>query len=141
MLNENEKKPTPKKEEGGHKNAIKEVKDVKEMFFNEYGFTAIIETILEGKKPIVGHFPILDILFFYDCFIDELPESFPEFVKSINNYFPKLYDTKFIARKLDHDIEIGNDLERLYFDVFQNNLKPFHNIVLDEGLFSFNFLP
>jgi hypothetical protein len=109
-------------------------KDPKEMHFNEYGFSSIMEIIIDAKKPIIGHFPILDILFIYEGFIDELPETYVDFVKEINICFPKIYDTKFMSRKIHSDLEIHNNLEDLYFDIFDGNLKTFHNAVLDEGL-------
>ncbi|MCA9459678.1 MAG: hypothetical protein KC550_03975, partial [Nanoarchaeota archaeon] len=103
-----------------------------EIFFEEYGFTAIFELINELKKPLVGHFPILDLLFIYDAFIDDLPNNYVGFVKEINKIFPVLYDTKLIAKYFENHIDIKNSLEGLYFEVFEEEkkLKPFHNVIL-----------
>lgn len=108
-----------------------------EIFFEEYGFTAIFELINELKKPLVGHFPILDLLFIYDAFIDDLPNNYVGFVKEINKIFPVLYDTKLIAKYFENHIDIKNSLEGLYFEVFEEEkkLKPFHNVILDESSF------
>ena len=39
----------------------------------------VIEAIIKGKKPIVGHFPNLDIGLIYHTFLDELPFTYEEF--------------------------------------------------------------
>lgn len=49
----------------------------------EMGFSSIIEFIIQSKKPIVGHYLILDILFVYESFIDDLPDDFPTFKKKV----------------------------------------------------------
>ena len=36
----------------------------------EYGFEIVIKNILENMKPLVGHFPNLDIGLIYAHFID-----------------------------------------------------------------------
>lgn len=118
------------------KNHIKEVdikKTPKEIFFQEYGFSTIIEAIIISKKPMIGHFPILDLLFIYDSFIAELPENYISFVNEINRCFPCLLDTKLIAKSFDNIINIHSSLEELYYDVFEQEkaLKPFHNVALD----------
>lgn len=111
-------------------------KTPKEIFFQEYGFTTIIETIIASKKPMVGHFPILDLLFIYDSFIAELPNNYVDFVKEINNFFPCVLDTKLIAKSFENEIFLRSSLEELYYDVFEQEkvLKPFHNVALDSSL-------
>lgn len=49
----------------------------------EMGFSLIIEFIIQSKKPIVGHYLILDILFIYESFIDDLPDDFSLFKKKV----------------------------------------------------------
>ena len=117
-------------------------KDLKLLFQQEYGFTSIIEAIIDSKKPIIGHYPMLDLLFLYDAFIDELPDNYVDFVKAINQIFPVFFDTKVLAKACHNDIEINNGLEELFYDVIENEkrLKPFHNVILDEGRFDFNIL-
>ncbi len=52
----------------------------------EMGFSSIIEYIIESKKPIVGHYLILDILFVYQSFIDDLPEDYIKFKNRVKIY-------------------------------------------------------
>lgn len=42
------------------------------------GFTTIVEKMIETmkKKPFIGHNPMYDILYFYNQFIDELPDTY-----------------------------------------------------------------
>jgi hypothetical protein len=43
----------------------------------------VIEEIIKSKKPLVGHNMFLDMLFVYQQFIDDLPESLPEFIVKV----------------------------------------------------------
>jgi hypothetical protein len=43
---------------------------------------------------------ILDLLYFYENFIDTLPETYKEFVFKINEVFPYIIDTKVLAKNL-----------------------------------------
>lgn len=147
--NDGNKIEEEKNEENLKANNIKEKemdeteKTPENLFFEEFGFTSLIEQIIEVKKPIIGHFPILDLFFIYDSFIDELPNDYVTFASEISKLFPVIYDTKFLAKSFENHIMIRNSLEELYFDVFEHEkaLKPFHNVIMDEGyLFSINFL-
>jgi poly(A)-specific ribonuclease len=52
---------------------------MKDLYSYEFGFSKIIETIIESKKPIVGHNMMFDVGFIYNQFIGNLPESYDEF--------------------------------------------------------------
>lgn len=41
----------------------------------EMGFSKIIEEIIHAKKPLIGHNMFLDIMFVYQQFIDDLPQT------------------------------------------------------------------
>ncbi len=123
------------KENGNNQKEIEIKKDPKEYFMQDYGFTAIIEAVIESKKPIIGHYLMLDLLFIYDSFIDELPDTYAGFVKEISHYFPIIFDTKLLSKICQRDIVIKNSLEELFYEVFEHEdkLKPFHNVILAEG--------
>lgn len=64
------------------------------------GFTLIVQAIIAAKRPIIGHYFGLDLFYFYDHFIERLPDTFLEFVVKITDAFPYMIDTKVIAKKL-----------------------------------------
>ena len=63
----------------------------------ELGFSRIIEIIINSRKPLIGHNMMLDIMFFYEHFIADLPDSLEEFIHNFSYYFPNIYDTKAMA--------------------------------------------
>lgn len=68
-----------------------------ELYTNHVGFSLIIKTLIEQKKPIVGHSLLLDILYIFNTFIEPLPNTYKEFKQIINLFFNNIYDTKFIS--------------------------------------------
>jgi poly(A)-specific ribonuclease len=53
--------------------------EVDSLFRQEMGFSAVIESLIAAKKPIVGHNMIYDIIYLYNQFIDDLPDTYNEF--------------------------------------------------------------
>ena len=79
----------------------------------------IVDKIIQCSKPIVGHFPNLDIGLIYQAFIDELPETYEEFTFKLNKLFPYFFDTKVISRRLQNKMRsIKVDLKSLYRSIF-----------------------
>lgn len=74
--------------------------EVDSLFEYELGFSRVIELIINAKKPLVGHNLFLDIMFLYQQFIADLPDSLEEFVHNFSFYFPSVYDTKAMAEVL-----------------------------------------
>lgn len=74
--------------------------EVDSLFEYELGFSRIIELIIKAKKPIIGHNMFLDIMFLYQQFIADLPDTLEEFVHNFGFYFPVMYDTKAMAETL-----------------------------------------
>lgn len=64
------------------------------------GFSLIVEAIIKVKRPIIGHYMGLDIFYFYDHFVDNLPNTFLEFVAKMKEVFPNTVDTKVLAKKI-----------------------------------------
>ena len=71
--------------------------DLAKLIREEYGFTVIMDILVEAKKPLIGHNMIFDIMFLYHQFIDEFPESYDEFTRSWASNFPLTYDTKLLS--------------------------------------------
>ena len=87
----------------------------------------ILEKIIKCAKPIVGHFPNLDIGLIYQSFIDDLPDTYEEFSCKINKLFPLFFDTKVISRKLQTKLKsIKVDLKSLYKAIFNPKLLEPH---------------
>ncbi|KXH34523.1 hypothetical protein CSIM01_00434 [Colletotrichum simmondsii] len=73
-----------------------------------------LETLGRISLPtIVGHNQFMDLLFLYNTFIDDLPDSFLEFLVNIHELFPRIVDTKLLAIK-DETIEGEDPLMDLY---------------------------
>ena len=66
----------------------------------ELGFSRVIELIIKAKKPMVGHNMFLDVMFLYQHFIADLPETLDEFIHNYSYYFPQTYDTKAMAETM-----------------------------------------
>ena len=71
--------------------------EIIDLFQEEYGFTIIIDRLIESGVPIVGHNMIFDIMFLYNQFIDDLPDTYDEFTKNWASCFPFTYDTKLLS--------------------------------------------
>ncbi|KAL4499701.1 hypothetical protein ABPG72_017241 [Tetrahymena utriculariae] len=97
------------------------------------GFSLIVEAIINSKRPIIGHYMGYDLFYFFDHFVDVLPNTFVEFVEKVNKYFPYIIDTKVLARKLQNKVKkLPLHLEGLYKAVAKDEkcLKRHHNTVL-----------
>lgn len=74
-----------------------EEKEIEDNFVEQYGFTTIIDLLIEAKKPIVGHNMIYDVMLLYGQFIDDFPEKYEVFRQSWASCFPTVYDTKLLS--------------------------------------------
>ncbi|CAI2363076.1 unnamed protein product [Moneuplotes crassus] len=71
--------------------------DMEQLFEKEYGFTQIVDILIEAKLPIIGHNMIYDIMYLYRQCIGDLPETYNEFCKTWRECFPMTYDTKLLS--------------------------------------------
>lgn len=70
------------------------------LFTYELGFSQVIESIIQAKKPMIGHNMFLDMLFIYSQFIGKLPNTMSNFTQKWLDMFPTVYDTKCMANSL-----------------------------------------
>ena len=82
------------------KNEEKNTIDDDTLLENELGFGIYMKYLLEKKLPIVGHNISFDLMFIYEKLIDDLPEDYYTFKQKIHEYFPIIYDTKYVATQL-----------------------------------------
>ena len=68
-----------------------------ELYKEQYGFSSIVDLLIESKIPIIGHNMMYDICYFYRQFIGDLPKTWPEFREEWHKYFPLTYDTKVMS--------------------------------------------
>lgn len=79
------------------------------------GVTLIIEHIVKLRKPIIGHYATLDTGFLYHTFIDDLPDTFPEFCDRLTHFFPFIFDTKVVSMKVQKSLKsLRMDLTSLF---------------------------
>jgi len=57
------------------------IKNINNSFIKKVGFTLIFQEILPSKKVIVGHNCFCDLLFLFQHFDSDLPESLIDFKK------------------------------------------------------------
>ena len=55
-------------------------KETDDLFIKEMGFALVVEELIAAKKPVIGHNMIYDVIYLYNQFIDDLPETYPEFI-------------------------------------------------------------
>ncbi|XP_063983314.1 pre-piRNA 3'-exonuclease trimmer-like isoform X2 [Diachasmimorpha longicaudata] len=79
------------------------------------GFTRIFKLLCALKKPLVGHNLLLDLMFMYKQFHEDLPRSYENFKKEIHQLLPVVYDTKLLSyemRKIVDPREEGQDKKK-----------------------------
>lgn len=65
----------------------------------QIGFRRVVDCIIDNRIPVIGHNCWVDFLHFYQKFIDNsLPSSLQGFKEEIMSCFPKIIDTKYLAR-------------------------------------------
>jgi hypothetical protein len=76
----------------------------------------ILEVLKESGRPLVGHNFLLDLLFLYSHFVKPtLPETAMGFKTKVARLFPRIYDTKVLAKGLDvYDDQGDTNLEGLF---------------------------
>ena len=67
----------------------------------EMGFSLVIATLIESKKPLIGHNPMYDWLFVYNQFIAPLPATYVDFISQWSKMFPYTYDNKVLTMKVN----------------------------------------
>ena len=91
---------------------------IDELTNEELGFSRFVECLCEKNIPIVGHNIYYDMMFLYDKLIGDLPSDFYTFKKKIHEYFPIIYDTKYISTILTQQYKKCNiektSLEMVY---------------------------
>lgn len=75
------------------------------------------------RKPLIGHFPNLDLGLIYHNFLKNLPDSYEEFCYNINEFFPYVFDTKVLSRRIQKKLKgIKVDLSSLFKACFNPKL-------------------
>ena len=97
----------------------------------ELGFSLFIEYLCEKKIPIIGHNIYYDMMFLYDKLIGDLPLDFYSFKKKIHEYFPVIYDTKYISTTLTQQYKKCNIEKTDLYNVYKTILKDRFDIYVD----------
>ncbi|KAF8285818.1 putative poly(A)-specific ribonuclease PARN [Trypanosoma cruzi] len=66
---------------------------------NMLGFRLVFNALVESRKPCVGHNCLADLLFLLASLDGPLPDSLPKFKRRMNELFPTVFDTKYIASR------------------------------------------
>eukprot|EP01041_Mallomonas_annulata_P004451 gene4451-8865_t len=73
------------------------LEDNTKSYFNSLGFKRVWKDLVRCKKPVVGHNCLFDLMFLCRWLDKPLDTDFTNFKLHINNMFPYIYDTKYIA--------------------------------------------
>ena len=102
---------------------------VDELVENELGFSLYIDYLCKKKIPIIGHNIYYDMMFLYDKLIGDLPDNFYAFKQKIHEYFPKIYDTKYISTILTKKYKKCNiektNLDNVYKTIIKNKFDTY----------------
>ena len=103
---------------------------INELIQDELGFSLYIDYLCQKKIPIIGHNIYYDMMFLYDKLIGDLPDDFYSFKQKIHEYFPKIYDTKYISTVLTKQNKKCN-IEKTNLDnVYKNVIKNHYDIYI-----------
>ncbi|OIW33380.1 CAF1-domain-containing protein [Coniochaeta ligniaria NRRL 30616] len=74
-----------------------------------------LQSKLIREQPIlIGHNSLYDLCFMYRSFYAPLPDSIDEFGMAIHYLFPRMVDTKFLARRGNHSMLADDTLSELF---------------------------
>lgn len=80
------------------------------------------------EVPVIGHNPMYDILYFYNQFIDVLPETYLEFAQAWKWVFRQFYDSKVYAfsnKEVFKKSVLGDIFELSESDIRFKGIVPF----------------
>ena len=100
-----------------------------------FGFTKVFEKIWEYKVKVVGHNSLLDLLYIYQSFVGDLPDSYFDFKTQVNKGFPYFYDTKYLSNLPQFSTKFeGTSLQEIQDVILKDKefFKPV-NVVLAKG--------
>ena len=107
----------------------KDENKVKELVQDELGFSLYIEYLCKKQIPIIGHNIYYDMMFLYDKLIGDLPDDFYSYKQKIHEYFPYIYDTKYISTMLTKQYKKCNiektNLDNVYKIILKNKFDSY----------------
>lgn len=87
------------------------------IFFDEQDFTARFSRAaahLKTRRPVlVGHNLFTDLVYLYQSFIGQLPDTVTEFRVRIHDLFPTIVDTKYLATHNCGNLNPASSLEQI----------------------------
>lgn len=79
--------------------------------------------MIKVGKPIIGHFPNLDLALIYHAFLGNIPATYEEYCERLLQKFPLIFDTKIISRRLQSSLKnLKVDLKSLFQGCFNPKL-------------------
>jgi hypothetical protein len=85
-------------------------------FYDSLGFRRVFSDLIAAKKPIIGHNLFFDLLFMMRWFDGALPADFEDFRRNLNDKFPFIYDTKYIAELAPDGVKMDSTTLEVCFD-------------------------
>jgi len=68
------------------------------------GLSKLINFISDSRKPLVGHNCLQDLLRIYGQFCSPLPPSYKACKQVLHDFFPSVFDTKFICSEFKREV-------------------------------------
>jgi hypothetical protein len=74
--------------------------------------------LIKAKKPLIGHNMLYDVLYLYQQFVADLPDTFLEFREKWVSLFPMTFDTKVLTSNSGHfhRTDLGKAYEKCSLD-------------------------
>ncbi|GMT35719.1 hypothetical protein PFISCL1PPCAC_27016, partial [Pristionchus fissidentatus] len=70
------------------------------------GVADIVMAIIEKRLPLIGHNSFRDLLYIYEYFVGDLPDTLDEFKKLVVAVFPFIADTKILAEECKNRLSV-----------------------------------
>jgi len=104
------------------------------------GFAKVFRTLVDSKKPLVGHNCLMDLMkMCYQFGNDPLPKTYRGFKAQMTSMFPAVYDTKLVCFELKRTLE---DIQSKFADRFQStNLETLKSFLESKAGEDFSHLP
>ena len=73
---------------------------IDELYTKEMGFSLVVDMLVQARKPIIGHNMIYDVIYLYNQFIDDLPDTYAEFSKKVKESVSLILDYSGMSSSL-----------------------------------------
>lgn len=97
-----------------------------DVFFDKADYSSRLNraaAILKRRRPVlVGHNCFTDLVYFYQCFVGNLPANVRDFAMHIHALFPTIVDTKYLATHNCGSLNPASSLQEIEEELRKENV-------------------